>query len=115
MRTCNEVAPSLGNGGPSSPRAAMFWLRAGPFPRNTILKVLMSWNAEGENLGKIKHLDAMPIPANWRMRLCLISVAWIGDKLFVVRWHPLKCQSSGKEEHLVLDVLKECLKNGARL
>ena len=76
--------------------------------RASTIESLTVRNAEGENLGKIKDLviDAHTGNVTYAV-LDFGGFLGIGDKLFAVPWHALKCQSSGKEEHLVLDVSKE--------
>lgn len=77
------------------------------------------YNSSDENLGKIE--DLVMDPSSGRIRYAVLSFGGflgVGDKLFAVPWGDLKLVTKGttsagtaKEDHYVLDVTKEALKN----
>jgi sporulation protein YlmC with PRC-barrel domain len=77
------------------------------------------YNAGNENLGKIE--DLVMDPVSGRIRYAVLSFGGflgLGDKLFAVPWKDLKPVLKGttpagtvNEDHYVLDVSKEALKN----
>ncbi len=80
--------------------------------RASTIESLHVRNGNGDNLGKIKDLvfDARSGKITYAV-LDFGGFLGVGDKLFAVPWHAFKYSGTGNEEHLVLDVTKDRLKN----
>lgn len=79
--------------------------------RASTLEKLKVRNLSGDDLGKISD---MVIDANTG-KITYVALDFggflgVGDKLFAVPWHSFRYEMANNEEHLVLDVPKERLK-----
>ncbi len=99
-------ASAVDNVGPDKAKAMTSLYRV------STLESLKVHNRSGENLGKIKDLvvDARTGKISYAV-LDFGGFLGIGDKWFAVPWHAFKYEASNNEEHLVLDVSKDRLKN----
>ena len=80
--------------------------------RVSALEGLPVRNAAGENLGKIKDMVIDLKSGTIRyVALDFGGFLGLGDKLFAVPWSALQYQDKPNDEHLVLNVSKERLKN----
>lgn len=79
--------------------------------RASTIESLKVRNSAGDNIGKIKDLviDARTGKVSYAV-LDFGGFLGVGDKMFAVPWHALKYQTTGNDEHLLLDVSKERLK-----
>jgi len=87
--------------------------------RATDMIGLRVYNSRNEDLGKIENFAIDP--SSGKIRYAVLSFGGLlgmGDKLFAVPWSSLSLVTKGstsentqKEEHYVLDVSKEALKN----
>ena len=80
--------------------------------RVSTLKSMAVRNAAGEDLGKINDIviDMNTAKVNY-VALEFGGFLGVGDKLFAIPWHAFKYQPKPDDEHLVLNVTKERLKN----
>jgi len=79
--------------------------------RASTLEKLKVRNLAGDDLGKISDLviDANSGKITY-VALDFGGFLGVGDKLFAVPWHSFRYEMTNNEEHLVLDVPKEQLK-----
>jgi sporulation protein YlmC with PRC-barrel domain len=80
--------------------------------RASTIEHLTVRNAAGDDLGKVKDLviDAATGKVSYAA-LDFGGFLGVGDKLFAVPWHAFQYVGTSNDEHLVLDVAKEKLKN----